>query len=180
MEHTIQSTQTLIKVSILAGVLAVVVLVSAILPMEYGIDPLGIGKALGLKPLTSSVVTIQVDQSEPSAQQEQAPSFREDSVIVNIPRTSGLEYKFYLSKGDTIKYEWDTAGQDLFFDFHGEPEDDTTGYFQSYTVSTSGKMRGSLTASFSGSHGWYWKNESLVAAEVTLLTEGTYQVIGIK
>jgi hypothetical protein len=165
MEHTIQSTQTLIKVSILAGVLAVVVLVSAILPMEYGIDPLGIGKALGLKPLTSSVVTIQVDQSEPSAQQE--PS-------------SGLEYKFYLSKGDTIKYEWDTAGQDLFFDFHGEPEDDTTGYFQSYTVSTSGKMRGSLTASFSGSHGWYWKNESLVAAEVTLLTEGTYQVIGIK
>ncbi|MFT6643360.1 MAG: hypothetical protein ACJAX5_000987, partial [Patiriisocius sp.] len=70
MEHTIQSTQTLIKVSILAGVLAVVVLVSAILPMEYGIDPLGIGKALGLKPLTSSVVTIQVDQSEPSAQQE--------------------------------------------------------------------------------------------------------------
>ncbi|MFT5100824.1 MAG: hypothetical protein ACI9HY_002955, partial [Planctomycetaceae bacterium] len=147
---------------------------------EYGIDPLGIGKALGLKPLTSSVVTIQVDQSEPSAQQEQAPSFREDSVIVNIPRTSGLEYKFYLSKGDTIKYEWDTAGQDLFFDFHGEPEDDTTGYFQSYTVSTSGKMRGSLTASFSGSHGWYWKNESLVAAEVTLLTEGTYQVIGIK
>ncbi len=174
LEHTIQSTETLIKASAISGILAAVVLISAILPMEYGIDPLDIGKTLGLIPLSAEVLTVQ------DSLLEQAPEFREDSVAIEVPGGKGLEYKFYIAEGNTIRYAWDSAEQELFFDFHGEPEGDTSGYFESYTVSTSNKVRGSMTASFSGSHGWYWKNESLSSVTVTLKTEGTYKIIGIK
>jgi len=97
-----------------------------------------------------------------------------------VPAGKGLEYKFYLLQGETLRYEWDSAGQNIFFDFHGEPEGDTTGFFESYTVSSADKVRGSLTASFTGSHGWYWKNENLAPVDVTLLTEGSYKVLGRK
>ncbi|MCH8313601.1 MAG: hypothetical protein IID17_11515 [Nitrospinae bacterium] len=68
----------------------------------------------------------------------------------------------------------------LFFDFHGEPQGDTTGYFESYTVSTANNARGSFTASFEGSHGWYWGNKGQINIVVTLKTEGNYKIIGIK
>jgi hypothetical protein len=172
--HAVQSTAALVKLSILATVLAVVVLFSAILPMEYDIDPLGIGKTLGLTPLAEVVSSTQSEQAD------QELSFREDSVAISIPGGKGLEYKFHLIQGETLRYEWDTQGQEIFFDFHGEPEGDTTGYFESYTVTSADKVRGSLTAPFTGSHGWYWKNESLTPVHVTLMTEGSYKVLGFK
>ena len=61
----------------------------------------------------------------------------------------------------------------------GKPQGDTTDYFESYTVSTANNVRGSFTATFEGSHGWYWKNKGQSNFVVTLQTEGNYQIIGI-
>ena len=54
IEHPIQSTKTLLKASFGALVLAIVILVLAVLPAEYGIDPTGVGKSLGLTALAPS------------------------------------------------------------------------------------------------------------------------------
>lgn len=174
LDHTVQSTATLLKASLFAGFLAAVVLISVILPAEYGIDPTGIGEAMGLTPLSHA------DHSVKTTKAEQELMYREDSVDITVPAGKGLEYKFDVVKGDTMRYAWTSTSEEIFFDFHGEPEGDTSNYFESYTVSTADNVRGSLTASFDGSHGWYWKNESQEPIVVTLKTEGSYKIIGIK
>ena len=79
-----------------------------------------------------------------------------------------------------MTYEWITDGEPLYFDLHGEPEGDTTGYFESYTIATSDEMKGSFTAPFAGSHGWYWKNTTNKPISVQLMVKGEYTVIGLK
>ena len=79
-----------------------------------------------------------------------------------------------------MTYEWSTtSGEPLYFDFHGEPKDDTTGYFLSYTIATANKAKGSVTVPFEGLHGWYWKNTSDNTVTVILKTSGDYKVIGL-
>jgi hypothetical protein len=66
----------------------------------------------------------------------------------------------------------------LYFDFHGEPAGDTTGYFKSYQENTLSESKGTQLIPFEGSHGWYWKNETAKPISVMLRTEGRYRVIG--
>lgn len=175
LEHTVLSKKTLLKASAFAALLAVIIFFVAILPAEFGIDPTGLGKAMRLTQLAGQV------QSAQAAPTKQTLPDQEDSVDISIPAGKGLEYKFHLMSGDSMRYGWSTKGGELlFFDFHGEPQGDTTGYFESYTVSTANNVRGSFTATFEGSHGWYWKNKGQTNVVVTLTTEGNYKIIGIK
>ncbi|MBL4773182.1 MAG: hypothetical protein JKX98_06155 [Alcanivoracaceae bacterium] len=82
---------------------------------------------------------------------------------------------------DTLTYEWETTDDShIYFDFHGEPEGDTTGYFESYSIATTKYMKGTATVPFNGSHGWYWKNTSDQEITINLKTSGNYLVIGLK
>ncbi|SIS65682.1 hypothetical protein [Neptunomonas antarctica] len=176
LEHTVQPTRTLIKASAFAVVFGAIVLTIAILPAEYGIDPTGVGAALGLTKLANAAPIKPVQQAAVGS----SGKFQMHSTEITVPAGEGLEYKFSALKGDVILYAWQSGNSELFFDFHGEPKGDTTGYFQSYTVSTSNKVRGSLTAPFEGSHGWYWENKGSVPVTVSLKIQGNYEIIGIK
>ena len=99
----------------------------------------------------------------------------QDTIIVTIPAGSDIEYKLQLAKGASLKYLWQTDQGDLFFDFHGEPEGDTTGYFKSYQKNTKPHSSGSLTTEFAGTHGWYWKNSNSFPVTITLNIDGQYQ-----
>jgi hypothetical protein len=79
-----------------------------------------------------------------------------------------------------MKYQWHSLEHALEFDLHGEPEGDTTGYFESYALATSNEMKGSFTTPFKGSHGWYWYNNSQSPVTVQLEVTGEYTVIGLK
>ena len=177
-EQAPQSTASLLKASAFAIVLALIVLVGAILPAEYGIDPTGIGKAAGLLPLANASESTSAEANVVIEKQD--VGLQKDRIDITIPAGDGLEYKVYMAKGETMRYIWSSDEGELFFDFHGEPEGDTSGYFESYTVSTADKVRGSFTASFNGSHGWYWENQSYAPVLITLRTEGKYKVIGLK
>ncbi len=177
MSHTVLSPQALLRATILAAVLAIVVLISVVLPAEYGIDPTGVGAVIGLTSLAGEDVTTDSEELATSSQEE---SYQEDSVNISVPAGAGLEYKFHLVKGEAMRYEWSSNVGELYFDFHGEPAGDTTGFFESYTVGTADTMRGTFTASFDGSHGWYWQNKSQTPVVVALNTQGTYVIIGIK
>lgn len=177
LDSLVQSTATLTRASAFAALLASITLIIAILPAEYGIDPTGIGKSLGLTTLASFETQIN-DTS--SVKATEVLEYREDNVNITVPAGKGLEYKFHLMKGDAMRYTWTSTNGELFFDFHGEPDGDTTGYFESYTVSTAGKVRGTFTASFDGAHGWYWKNKGTSPVVVMLETQGNYSVIGLK
>jgi hypothetical protein len=79
-----------------------------------------------------------------------------------------------------LEYAWKTGGTDLFFDFHGEPAGDKTGYFKSFKESTDKQASGFLTAPFEGPHGWYWKNNSPSPVTVELKVKGDYKRLDIK
>ncbi len=98
-----------------------------------------------------------------------------DTITITIPARGEKEYKLQLSKGATLKYAWQTDKGDLFFDFHGEPKGDTTGYFKSFKKDTKSHASGSLTTEFSGTHGWYWKNNNSYSVAITLKVGGEYQ-----
>jgi len=98
-----------------------------------------------------------------------------DTITVSIPARGNKEYKLQLAKGAVLEYVWQTDKGDLFFDFHGEPKGDTTGYFKSFEKDTKSNTSGSLTTIFAGTHGWYWKNNNAFPVTVTLNVKGEYQ-----
>lgn len=108
-----------------------------------------------------------------------APDGWKDTVTITVPSGKGLEYKFHLLKGASLEYSWETTGGNLYYDFHGEPKGDTTGYFESYEEKMSNTSTGTLTAPFEGSHGWYWKNNGVTAVQITLKTKGAYDILGL-
>lgn len=97
-----------------------------------------------------------------------------DVITITIPARGDKEYKLSLAKGARFEYIWESNGQKLFYDFHGEPKGDKTGYFKSFDKNTKSKSSGSLTSIFEGTHGWYWQNNSSSVVEVTLKTKGDY------
>lgn len=176
-EQAPPSTTTLIRSSIIATLSASLALTVAVLPAEYGIDPTGIGKTLGLTALSGADNS---DQNQQAASTLSASSIQENTVNITIPANDGLEYKFHIKKGDSMKYAWSSGDGSLFFDFHGEPDGDTSGFFESYTVSTADNVHGTFTASFDGVHGWYWQNESFAPVIITLKTQGKYKIVDLK
>ena len=178
MQHTV-STKSLIKASISAVVIAVVTLVLFILPAEYNIDPTGIGHELGLTTLANAGEDNST-QAEGDITDAESKTTEFETIEVTVPAGRGIEYKFAMPQYAKMTYEWITDGEPLYFDLHGEPQGDTTGYFESYTIATSDEMKGSFTAPFAGSHGWYWKNTTNKPISVQLMVKGEYTVIGLK
>lgn len=196
----IHSNATLLKASAVASIIAAVILVTAILPAEYNIDPTGIGKSLGLTKIasaasdtivptaktadkavksTDSIVIINAPSvAEIKQSRAEVIGLRQDTVDIMIPAGKGLEYKLLLNEGEHLEYEWHTDGEPLYFDFHGEPQGDKTGFFESFTITTSDQVKGTLTTPFAGAHGWYWKNKTKAPITVTLKTKGAYLIKG--
>jgi len=108
------------------------------------------------------------------------PKASQDSITVTIPARGEVEYKVLLTKGAALQYSWKTGGTELFFDFHGDPKGDTTGYYESYQKGSESEVSGTLTAPFEGKHGWYWKNSSSEPVDVSLEIKGAYSIITIK
>jgi len=102
-----------------------------------------------------------------------------DSVSIIIPANGWLEYKFELEEGNVLEYSWETNGSDLYYDFHGDLKFGKPGEFQSFEKTSGKESEGTLVAPFTGSIGWYWKNESEDEVEILLRTKGDYEIIGI-
>jgi hypothetical protein len=179
MPQAITLTNTaLIKYTLFSLIFAAVALFTIILPAEYNIDPTGIGHELGLTVFHhgKDETAAQLSTQETSEKSKDAT----ETIEVIVPAGRGVEYKFVMAQYQKLEYEWITDGPALYFDLHGEPEGDTTGYFESYAIATLDEMKGSFTAPFSGSHGWYWKNTSDSPVTVQLIVKGEYAKHGLK
>ena len=162
--------------TVVAAAVAAVLLFVAILPAEYGIDPLGTGKALGLTALsgTGSAVT-----SPPQAPATTAPgpqaatALADDEYKVELRPFEGVEYKYRLEQAAALIYSW-TSSAPVEYEFHGEPDGAPAKYFDSYSKGTSTTEHGVFTAAKAGIHGWYFKNRTETRITVTLKTAGFF------
>lgn len=172
------STASLIKASLAAVVLAALLSITVILPAEYGIDPTGLGESMGFTKLNQNDDSQDTSDQNTTSQDDSA-STEFETIEVLVPAGRGIEYKFFMQKHQSLEYSW-LSEADLYFDLHGEPEGDTSGYFLSYTIAESNAVKGSFVAPFTGSHGWYWKNKTAEDVNVQLRVKGQYKVIGLK
>ena len=175
------SGRALAKATLVAVVVAAIVLVTAILPAEYGIDPLGTGRALGLTDLFAAGQEADAAAAAPAAVTPglAGPVFprpydwRIDTREFTIPPGAGMEFKYELDRSATMLYSWKATGF-VDYDFHTEPEGKPSSASDSFDKGTASQKRGAYTAPYDGIHGWYWENKSSGDVTVTLQTAGFY------
>jgi hypothetical protein len=192
------SVGKLIRATVFALILAAVVLVVAVLPAEYGIDPLGTGKLLGLTKLAeeSGATRAPMDlkalaEAKPTPignkqlstppvltdwNRDQTRSYKVDSRKFELPVGGQIEFKYQIRKGSNLVYSWRSTGK-VKYEFHGEPNAGPNGTYQSYAKDDkvgAQQGNGSFTAPFSGIHGWYWENASSAPVTIELQSAGFY------
>lgn len=156
------------QATLAAFMIGLLTLVTIIMPAEYNIDPTGIGTRLGLTALSPE-------------KQTEAPSSVIDATSIDglttliLPAGSGREFKLEMAEGEQVDFEWITDGANIHVDVHGEPFNDPSGYFNSYAVATTSEMKGSFTAPFAGTHGWYFRNDGQQDVTIQLFFEGQYK-----
>lgn len=144
---------------------AVLILVTIILPAEFDRDPLGVGEALGIKGL-SRETQVEVVRKEKNG-------YREDAVTFELLPFEFVEYKYRLREGGAMLYSW-AATAAVAFDFHGEPDAGPEGFAESYRIGKADGEHGAFTAPFGGIHGWFWENRGTHPVTVMLTTSGFY------
>ena len=177
----VPSAARLAKTSGAALLAAAVVLVTVVLPAEYGIDPLGAGKALGIASM--SQVTVEAVPPPPvgaafAPVQQGAVAlypgeFKVDSREFVLGPYEYIEYKYHLAKDASMFFSWNASG-DVIHDFHGDPDGAPASAAQSYDKNPRRKADGSFTAPFSGIHGWFWENPGADSITVKVTTAGFY------
>lgn len=175
------SGRSLAKATIAAVVVAGIVLVTVILPAEYGIDPLGTGQALGLDDLFAAKAEVAAESGAPSTitASEGGPlsprfaDFRIDSRQLVVPPNVGIEFKYDLDKGATMIYEW-KADNFVDFDMHTEKANTRPVESDSYEKGEAVQKRGGYTAPYDGIHGWYWNNTTDKPVTITIRAAGFF------
>jgi hypothetical protein len=158
---------------------AIVLLITAVLPAEYGIDPLGIGRVLGLTAMADANAVVELTSMSETANTTESPltdsarAYNRDTITFTLGPERWIEYKFALGQGATFLYQWDATGP-LTFDFHTDPVGTAASESESFAQNSSASENGSYRAPYSGYHGWYWMNEGNTDVEVTLTAVGFF------
>lgn len=180
------SKKQIVKATGIALAVALVILFVAVLPAEYGIDPLKTGKALHLTDLAKATETKPEPKPVTGARPTAAPagiytaqstSYRLDSEDLSLGPGEGVEIKYHMQKGAGMVYAWKATGK-IAYEFHGEPDKKLNpDYFESYELDDKvGKDHsfGSFTAPTTGIHGWFWQNIGKGQVDIHLTTAGFY------
>jgi hypothetical protein len=200
------TSRQLVRSTILAAAGAGALLVAVVLPSEYGVDPTGIGRVLGLTEMgeikmqlaaeadadaamdAQASATAQAAPADPVVATGLAPAGATPAAPANVvagARTDEMSVSLAPGEGAEIKV---TAAQGtrIAFDWSvagGHVNYDTHADAPGISYHGYGKgrestgERGDLVAAFDGNHGWFWRNRSGTPVTVTLRTEGVYTAI---
>lgn len=191
------STKRLAVSSLVAIAGAAITLVAVVLPAEYGIDPTGIGRALGLTAINAPARTIEIADviggneqyreveipefgqpvplPNPAVHQDEAEPPKTRTLEVSIPPEKETEIKMVMQTSKMIEYSWRVDRGSVYTDFHGHDPAAGNEYFVRYKEQQEGSgNNGSLVAPFAGEHGWYWLNYNEFPVVVTLTISGYF------
>lgn len=187
-EKDLPTSAQLLKSTIIAIIMIVILFVMVILPAEYGTDPTGVGKLLGLKEMGDIKMSL-LEESQNESLQESEPfsidtdsveaekisdTINEDVVEITIEPGKAIEIKLEMKIGDVVQYEWRTIKGGLNYNLHGDGykgSKKSINYKKGRMVSSDS---GELKAEFDGYHGWFWRNREKFSVTVILQTSGDY------
>lgn len=192
------TTGQLLKSTVLAAGVAGALLVTVVLPAEYGVDPTRVGSVLGLTDMgrikrqlaAEAEVATQVEAAStaapavpaaasPAAAVAAAPATpamgaRSDRTVITLKPNAAAEIKLVMEEGARARFVWSSSGGKVNFDTHA----DRPGVnYHGYGKGSSQREAGELTAAFTGSHGWFWRNRTGETVTITLETSGSYKEI---
>ena len=196
------SARRLFRSTLIALGVAIAILVTIVLPAEYGVDPTGVGRLLGLEEMgeikmrlareaaghEAEAVASAAATSEPASlppsgvptpvavQQEPSPVTGTSDVteIILLP-SQAKEIKLVMKKDARVIYSWATNRGVVNYDTHADaPGIDYHGYGKGTGKASN---EGVLVAAFDGAHGWFWRNRTADTITITLKTNGDYQAL---
>ena len=188
------------KLAIGGGIAIVAVAAIAVvfvLPAEFGIDPTGAGRALGLTKMAEpqeseetrrgklrtdvlfaldtstepSEASLQAALSEHGMAMPAGAQVRSDRFTFELLPFEGIEMKYELAQGAPMVFRWRT-GDTVNYDLHAHPYEGGTALTESYAVGDAAAQAGLYVAPFTGIHGWYWQNQSLDPVTLTVDVTG--------
>lgn len=186
------SSAQLLRSTVIAAVSAAAILVTVILPAEYGIDPTGAGRVLGLTEMgeikqeladeAEQDSLIHGDQSSGLFDDvlglfvgaAHAQDAWKDTVTFTLSPGEYTEVKLDMEAGDTAEYAWTADGGRINFDLHAHGNGQSIDY-EKGRGKTSGD--GSFEAPFAGEHGWFWRNRDSADVTITLQLNGSYRAL---
>ena len=170
----------------LASLGAAILLVTLVLPAEYGIDPTGFGRLTSVSKLSATepaqgedfgqAMEFNIAEYDVTAERIEASiqglikleeiPFRTETIDIKIEDFGEMEHKFIMEEDTSLVYSWEVVGakgDGVYFDFHGHPSSEDAllypeGFEQAYSKSEATSQSGSFTAPFPGYHGWYFMN----------------------
>lgn len=176
--------------TIIAGITAIAIAVTVVLPAEYGKDPTGIGSLIGLTEMgeikqqleaeaeadrqqhvgdeTSSLMNGILGMFVSSAHAQEAWN---DEITFTLAPGEYTEIKATMHMGKTLTYAWTASGGRVNFDLHAHAGVKAVTY-EKGRGKTSGE--GSIITPFAGDHGWFWRNRDKSDVTVTLQLRGDY------
>jgi hypothetical protein len=196
--HELPSSQTLLRSTLIAAAVAAVLLVAVVLPAEYGVDPTGVGRVIGLTEMGEIKMELARDAAAaeaaagtepgqppavasaepvadpaPASAGETPPAPSSDEVNITLRPGQGREIKLEMRAGASVQYAWVVDGGVVNYDTHGDRPGLTYHGYAKGTAQASDE--GVLVAAFDGMHGWFWRNRGRQPVTVTLRTSGEYR-----
>ncbi len=186
------STAQLLRSTFIALIAAIAILITIVLPAEYGIDPTGAGRVLGLTEMGEIKEGLAKEAEEdlkshgdkgsnaidklwqfliPSAHAQEA---WKDEVTFTLAPGNAMEVKLVMQKDATAEYKWSAEGGRINFDLHAHSGQKEVTYKRE-RGKTAGE--GSFKTPFAGDHGWFWRNRDKNAVTVKLQLRGEYSEV---
>lgn len=188
------SAAQLIRSTVIAGASAAVILVTVVLPAEYGIDATGVGRVLGLQEM-GEIKTQLADEAEADRELEsqdqssllndvlglfvgsayaQEAGVWQDETSFTLASGESAEWKMVMEEGATAEYRMVVTGGRVNFDLHGHGGGQSITYEKGRGSTGS---EGTIEAAFAGQHGWFWRNRDSGDVSVMIQVRGDYSEI---
>jgi hypothetical protein len=192
VQHNQPASRNLLRSTLIAAAVAVVILVTIVMPAEYGVDPTGLGGVLGLTEMGKikralaaeaagqTVAANPADSAQPNVVTPPAASSSSDTssdrvTTIALEPGQAREIKLLMRKGARAQYSWSTDRGVVSHTTHGDTVNAPPGKFHEYGKGTGVRAdSGVIVAVFTGNHGWYWRNRTKEVVTVTLRTRGEY------
>ena len=197
------SSRALFRSTLIAAGVALLLLVTVVMPAEYGVDPTGIGRVLGLKEMGEIKQSLAaeaaaadaadsargVDRGAPAASGApvtapmastpanpmRASTGRADTIQVLLQPGQGREIKLAMGDGARVDFEWSVSGGVVNYDQHADRTAPPAIKYHGYKRGSAvASDAGVLVAAFDGMHGWFWRNRTTGPVTVTLRAKGDY------
>jgi hypothetical protein len=175
-----RSSGQLLRATLTAALVAALILVTTVLPAEYGLDPSGAGRALGIVRPSAGPFSAGAASSEgASSSAERAllkspTSFRSDEMTVDLEPGEGAEVKASMAAGQRLVFSWVAEGP-VDVDMHGEAAATAGGAHSYWKEGGQSSGHGAFEAPFAGAHGWFWQNLGAASVKVRVKTSGFYE-----